>query len=235
MTRVVAAHQPNFLPWLGFWDKLVRADVLVFLDDVQFPRRSAGYWTNRVRLLVGGRPAWATVPIVRSGAGVQEVREVAIDESQPWRERLLRTIRHSYARAPHFADAFEFVRELVETRATRLAEYNELNVRRLARELGLDAGKLVHSSELGAPGSGTDRLIALTRAAGGTVYLSGDGSEGYLDPSRFAGDAPALRFQEYRHPTYAQAAPGFVPGLSIVDALLSCGVDGTRRLLERPG
>ncbi|MGH3102759.1 MAG: WbqC family protein [Gaiellaceae bacterium] len=232
MEQVVAAHQPNFLPWLGFFDKLVRADVLVLLDDVQFPRSSAGVWTNRVRLLVGGRPAWATVPIVRAGAGTQQVREVVIDESQPWRERLLSTIRHSYRRADAFDGAFELVRELVETRADRLAEYNELNLRHLADELGLDAGKLVHSSTLAAGGTGTERLIALTRAAGGTVYLSGDGSEDYLEAWRFGGDAPQLRYQEFRHPTYPQLSQEPVHGLSIVDALLHCGLEGTRRLLS---
>jgi hypothetical protein len=79
--------------------------------------------------------------------------------------------------------------------------------------------------------SGTDRLIALTRAVGGTVYMSGDGSEGYLDESRFGGDAPALRYQGYRHPVYPQLSPSYVEGLSIVDALLCCGVEATRDLL----
>jgi hypothetical protein len=62
---VVAIHQPNFLPWLGFFDKLARADVFVLLNSVQFPRTSKGTWINRVKLLVGGEARWATVPIVR--------------------------------------------------------------------------------------------------------------------------------------------------------------------------
>ena len=59
--RVVAIHQPNFLPWLGYFDKLARCDVFVLLDSVQFPKKS-GTWMNRVQVLVSGEPAWITVP-----------------------------------------------------------------------------------------------------------------------------------------------------------------------------
>ena len=44
---LVACHQPNFLPWLGFFAKLARSDRFVLLDDVQFPRTSRGTYTNR--------------------------------------------------------------------------------------------------------------------------------------------------------------------------------------------
>ncbi len=228
---IVAAHQPNFLPWLGFFDKLVRADVLVLLDDVQFPRTGAGVWTNRVRIVVAGEPQWITVPILRAGRGVQLVNEVRIDDSQPWRKKLLRTIELNYSKAAAFGETFSLVRSLVETDSELLAEYNDRNLRRLAAELGLDESKLVRSSELAVESAGTDLLIAVTRAVGGTVYLSGDGAGGYQDDERFAQAGLELRFQEYEHPEYPQLAPAPVPGLSIVDALLNCGFDGTRALV----
>ena len=229
---IVAAHQPNFLPWLGFFDKLVRADVLVLLDDVQFPRTGAGVWTNRVRIVIAGEPQWITVPILRAGRGVQLVNEVRIDDSQPWRKKLLRTIELNYSKAAAFGEMFPLVRSLVETDSELLAEYNDRNLRRLAAELGLDESKLVRSSELAVESAGTDLLIAVTRAVGGTVYLSGDGAAGYQDDERFAQAGLELRFQEYEHPEYPQLAPAPVPGLSIVDALLNCGFDGARALVS---
>jgi hypothetical protein len=232
MERIVAAHQPTFLPWLGLFDKLARADVLVLLDDVQFPRSSAGNWTNRVRLLVGGRPAWATVPVLRAGRGVQRVQDVEIDDSTPWRRRLLDTLRHAYGRAAAFDSTFELVRELVECRESLIAAYNERNLRSLADALGLDAGRLVRSSELGVAAAGTERLVELTRAAGGTVYLSGDGSEGYLREDTFDGSGVELRYQQFAHPTYPQTTAEPVHGLSVVDALLNCGVEGAGALVR---
>ena len=230
---VVAAHQPNFLPWLGFFDKLVRADVLVLLDDVQLPRSGAGTWVNRVRMLVAGRPAWVTVPIVRAGRGVQRILDVRVDDSQPWRRRILRTIETSYGRAPGFREAFPLVREIVSHPSDRIAELNERGIRLVADALGLDTGRLARSSRLQTREQGTELLIELTRLLGGTTYLSGDGADGYLQPERYDRRGLELRFQEFRHPVYPQRDDHTVPGLSVVDALMHCGFEGTRRLLER--
>ena len=158
--RVVAIHQPNFLPWLGWFEQLARADVLVLLDATQFPRTSRGTWMNRVQLLINGQPRWVTVPVVRAGRGTQDLRDVRVDDAQPWREKLLRTIQLSYARAPFFDRHFPLVQEILGQRTDRLTELNQRGVRRLAEELGLDPAKLTLAS-----GSGARRVDRTARAA----------------------------------------------------------------------
>ncbi|MEP6811470.1 MAG: WbqC family protein [Actinomycetota bacterium] len=234
VSRVVAVHQPNFLPWLGFFDKLHRADIFVLLDDAQFPRSGAGAWTNRVRMAVSGKPAWVTVPINRAERGVQTIADVTVDDTQPWRRRILGTIRHSYAQAPAFRDVFPVIAELLENPTDRLAELNEAAIRRLASLLELDDAKIVHSSALGAAARGTQLLIELTRAVGGDVYLSGDGSDAYLEPAKFSDAGVELRFQRFVHPTYPRGDGVDCRGLSAVDALMHCGAKGTARLLGGP-
>jgi hypothetical protein len=228
---VVAIHQPNFLPWLGFFDKLARADVLVLLDSVQFPRTSKGTWINRVKLLVGGREQWATVPIVRSEGSALPIAEVRIDEAQPWRKKLIRTIELNYRRAPAFENVFPLVSELLSTPADRIAAFNEQNVRRVAEALDFDTGKLVRSSDIDAGGQSTDLLIELTLAVGGTAYMPGGDAYRYQEDRKFADRGLELTPQEFAHPTYSQTVEPFVPGLSVVDALMNCGFAGTRELL----
>jgi WbqC-like protein family len=227
--RLVAIHQPNFLPWLGYFDKVARADVFVFLDDAQ-QQKKGGSYTNRVRMLVGGEPAWMTVPIDRSYHGVREIREIEIDESKPWRRKALATIEQSYGRAPHFDEVFPLVGELIELRDLGLAEYNLRAVRELCDRIGLEA-EFALSSELGVDAGATERLIELTRAAGGTAYLSGGGAEGYQEDEAFAAAGVGLVMQEFRHPRYEQQADEFTEGLSVVDALMSRGPAGVRELL----
>ena len=89
--KVVAIHQPNFFPWLGYFDKLARADVFVELNSVQFPK-TGGTWTNRVRLMIGGKPQWFTVPVIRSYHGLRTIGEMEINPSEPWRVKFLRTV-----------------------------------------------------------------------------------------------------------------------------------------------
>lgn len=229
---LVAIHQPTFLPWLGWFDKLARADVLVLLDDVQFPKKG-GTWMNRVRMLIAGEPAWVTMPLDRSYHGVVPVREARIDDTKPWREKLVKTLATSYGQAPHFAEVAPVVEEVMKTPTTRVAELNEAGIRRLAEGLRLVPDRLVRQSELGVEGLGTDLLIDVCRAAGGTAYMTGDGADEYLEPERFAEAGLELVIQNFSPPVYPQPVAQHVHGLSSVDALMSCGWDGTARLLER--
>lgn len=208
---LVACHQPNFLPWLGFFAKLARADRFVLLDGVQFPRTSRGTYTNRVQLLIGDQPTWLTVPVVREG--VQTIGEVRIDDRQPWRRKAVKTIEQTYARAPRFAAVMPLVRELLELETDRIADLNEHAIRALAPE---HAHKLVRQSALGdVSGAATDLLIGLVRAAGGDAYLSGDGADGYQEEPRYAAAGLGFALLGFTHPDTGAPA-----GLSIVDAMM---------------
>jgi hypothetical protein len=230
--RLVAIHQPNFLPWLGFFDKLARCDEFVLLDDVQFPKKG-GTWTNRVQIGVAGKPSWITVPIVRSYHGTQLVREILINDAAPWREKLLETIRHNYTRAPFFRDVFPVVEEIVNHRTELLADYNVYGIRELVRAIGPTHAEIRRSSELATAGHGTDLLISITKAVGGSAYLCGGGASGYQEDAKFAESGIDLVYQHFQHPTHPQASPSFIPGLSVVDAAMNCGIEGVRSLIGR--
>ncbi|MBW3570225.1 MAG: WbqC family protein [Gemmatimonadetes bacterium] len=235
-SRVVAIHQPNFLPWLGWFDKLARADVFVLMDNTQFPRTSSGTWVNRVRMLVGGGPGWVTVPVARAGRGLRMIHEMEIDDSSRWRDKLLRTLQASYGRAPHFGEVFPPLSEWIGNPTASLAEFNTAAIHGVAGLLGLDTGKLVRGSTLQAEGAATELLIGMTRAAGGTAYLCGGGAEGYQEDEKFSAAGVELVYQGFVPAPYPQGrAPEFVPGLSVVDALMWCGPAGTRALLGGQG
>jgi hypothetical protein len=232
---VVVIHQPNFLPWLGFFDKLARADVFVLLDSVQFPKKG-GTWTNRVQVLLSGRPVWVTVPVVRAYHGTRLVREMQISDAAPWREKMLTTIRQSYAHAPWFDQTFPLVESAIRCESDYLFDFNEYGIRRLAAALDLPGERFVRSSDLTASGDGTDLLISITKAVGGTSYLSGDGSGDYLKEQTFADAGLGLVYQNFVHPVYSQVGTEeFIPGLSVIDALMSCGFGGTHDLIVRGG
>lgn len=234
VTRQVAIHQPNFLPWLGYFDKIARSDTFVLLDDVQFSK-TGGNWCNHVRLRVSCEPAWITIPVVRSYHGVRSIGEMRINESTPWRAKLLRTLEMNYRRAAHFEATLPLVERLIGYETDSLADYNLHAIRALCEALGLGTNRLVLQSTLAVDGASTDLLIALVRAVGGETYLCGMGSDGYLEEHRFSEAGIGLTFQEFRHPRYPQGKAEFVPGLSILDALLHCGVEGTKELLGLAG
>jgi hypothetical protein len=228
---LVAIHQPNFLPWLGYFDKLAQADVFVLLDNVPL-QRTGGNYTNRVEMLISGKRAWVTVPIARAAETRERISEARIVDSGPWRRKVCAAVEQSYAHAPCFAEAMPLVRSLLDHAGDRLAEFNTAALRRLAAAVGLDPRRMIVASELRVSGAGTDLLVAIVRAAGGDAYLCGAGAGLYQEDEKFAAAGIELRYQNFRHPIYPQVnTPEFMPGLSIVDALMNCGAAGVVDLL----
>jgi WbqC-like protein family len=225
---VVGIHQPNFLPWLGFFHKLATCDVFVLLDSVQFSRGSR---TNRVQVLAGDRPIWLTVPVRRPEHGEPLIADALIDDSKPWRRKALRTLEVSYGGLPGFEATHELISEVLGNDTDRLAVLNEAAIVRLAAALSLPSPSLVRASDLGVEGAGSELLARLVEAAGGTVYLSGAGAGGYHEQEPFAERGIEVRFQRFEHADYPQRSPERVHGLSIVDAMMSVGPDAAARLI----
>jgi len=229
-SRVVAIHQPNFFPWLGYFEKIARADVFVALDSVQFSK-TGGTWCNRVRVLVNHRPSWITMPVERGYHGVRTIREMRI-AGGTWRGKLLRTLELAYRRAPYFGEVFPLIEEILGVGAGTVAEFNLEGLRRLTGRLRLDPSKIVESSSLGATGEATHLLISIVKEVCGTAYLCGGGAGDYQEDEKFGAAGIELIYQCFEHPVYPQRGEaGFTPGLSVIDALMQCGFVGTRALV----
>lgn len=227
--RLIGIHQPNCWPWAGYFDKIARSDIFVLLDNTQLIK-TGGSWVNRVRLIISGQATWMTVPVIRPH-GVQLIKDVMINESTPWRDKLLKTIQMNYTRAPFFKQVFPLVEELISNPTDKLAEHNETSIRAITNALGLDTSKLVLGSSLDVTGTGTNLLVSMTLAVNGTSYLCGGGAT-YQEDDKFAQAGIELIYQQFKHPVYPQVnTKEFIPGLSIIDALMNCGIEGTRKLL----
>jgi len=230
---VVAIHQPNFLPWLGYFNKIFQSQKFIILDDVQFPKKG-GSWLNRVRLRIGQKEAWATIPVRRSFHGVQTCRETEINDDEPWREKLLKSIEQSYAKTPFFDEVFLLVEDILGFETKSLVEFNLNGLRLLMSKLGLAHDKLVLSSSHNCQEVATQRLIKLVKSNEGDAYLCGGGAAGYQEDQMFLDANIDVIYQDYNHPVYHQAGHNsFIPGLSIVDALMNCGYKDTSQLFQK--
>jgi hypothetical protein len=217
---VCAIHQPNFFPWLGYFDKIRRADVFVFLDEVVYNKSGSGMgcWTNRVNITIQGRAQWFGCP-VRREPGTQLIRDVRIDDSQSWRRKLRRTLEVNYRRSPGFERAMAIVAPLLECPTDVLADFNINAVTRIAEALGL-ACAYRRQSELQADGKATELLINLTKAAGASCYLAGGGAAGYQQDDLFPEHGVTLLYNRFEPRPYGDPRR-FIPGLSVIDYLMN--------------
>lgn len=216
---VAAVHQPQYLPYLGFFDKIAKADVLVALDSVQFHRRGLQH-RNKIKSSQGWQ--WFTVPVLHSTD--QVLREVTINPTEPWQRKHANAVRWNYGRAPFFESYANELIEIIERPWERLVELDMALTRWVMDCLGI-ATPIVFSSDLGVEGSRSELLADLCLAVGADTYLSGPGGRRYMDLEVFDERGVGVLWQEFEHPSYQQLFPdvGFIADLSIVDPLLCCG------------
>jgi hypothetical protein len=221
--RVVAIHQPNYLPGLRLFDKLIRADIFVWLDSVPYSKNN---WTNRNRIRSSNGVSWLTVPVLTTGRLMQSIAVARTDGSK-WRSKHLKALQASYGRAPYGSALIKAMRPVYEdVSEDRLAEINLaltavavdwLDIRTpVARARDLDLPVGLGASEL---------LLAICRRTEADTYVSGAGGRHYLDLALFERANVRVVFQEFVHPQYPQIHGEFQPDLSVVDLLANLGTE----------
>lgn len=223
---VCAIMQPTYLPYLGYMHLIAASDVFVFLDDVQFARRS---WQSRNRIMGAGGEVMLTVPVKKADRDAA-IKDIEVAENQPWRAQHLNSIRHTYAKRPHFAEGFAFLEEHLAERGG-LSDMNCALIEAAARKVGLGA-RFVRASSLGCPGHRSDHLLAICKAVGADSYLSPTGSSDYMEEEGVFADAKfPYRFQGFVEVAYPQGREPFTPYMAFIDAVMNVGWQGLTDLL----
>ena len=238
---IVTIHQPCYLPWAGYLQRMAQADVFVLLDHVQFERSN---YQNRTRIRVkSGAPSglpdyearWLTVPVLQRSQKERILDKEIDNRGDPrrlWSTVQLETLRRAYRNAPYFDAYFPQVKQVLETPWTRLVDLDAALLQVLRAAFGI-ATPIVRSSELGVLGAKSELVLGLCQAVGARTFLGGmGGSREYMDRDAFARAGIEIQWQAFRHPVYPQrgTAP-FIAGLSALDMLMNCGPE-SRYLID---
>ena len=219
---IVSIHQPNYLPYLGFFDKMARSDIFVIYDDAQF-NKSDFQHRNRIRIYHGWK--WLTVPVEKKQIPLNRIRiknEVTTWKGFKWSEDHFNNIRDNYKDTPYYSVYEEEIKRIYQKTHDKLVELNMNLINFLRKVFDIDV-KVVFSSELGFTSKSSQRLVEIVEALGGDVYLSGPKGRDYLNASLFEKKGIKVRFQNFKHPVYKQRYEGFVPNMSAIDALFNVG------------
>lgn len=215
-----AVLQPGYLPWLGFFEQVWRADEFVFLDDVQFDKHG---WRNRNRIKGPAGPQWLTVPVRTNGRNQPRICEVEIDATQcRWATKHIQALRTNYGPCPFFDWLFPDLERILSGTWSRLLDLDYALTDLLCAKLGVCAN-FHRSSTLNTGGDRCGRLVRICQTLGCDHYYSGAAAREYLDEAMFEAAGITVQFQDYRHPTYEQRFGAFVSHLSVVDLLFNCG------------
>lgn len=218
--KVVTIQQPEHLPWLGFFDKMRKCDLYIFLDNVQFKKR---YFENRNKIRTNDGFHWLTVPVVTKGKYTQRINEVEIDNSQEWRKKYLGPIRHSYSKSPFFDTLFPELEELVNKDCSMLADLNLRLISLLRKVFEIETPTALASEIVNGP-KGSDLILELCVRSGATEYISGPDGRNYLKLEEFERAGIKVSYHDYVHPEYPQMHQGgFISHMSAIDYIFNKG------------
>jgi hypothetical protein len=224
---IVAVHQPQYLPWLGYFDKMRRADVFCYLDDVQYKKNE---WQNRNRIKTAQGWQWLTVPVCYHFT--EKINEVKINNTTGWQKKHLQALVTNYSRAPFYKTHSAIFEDAFAGDWEFISELNINLLERLRAALEINAKPTVISSDLTLRDEPTDRLIDICLALGADTYLAGQGGADYMDLQRFEKSGIKVIFQDFKHPVYTQLFADFESHMSIVDLLFNCGPESIQ-VIER--
>ncbi len=219
---IATIHQPEYLPWLGFFDRICKSDIFVVLDDVGY-QKNGFINRNKIKTAKGGQ--WITVPVKGRSPNLK-INEVFIDNEKKWQEQQLGLLDTNYSKAPHFRDYFPFFEDAFLKKWDKISDLDFYLIENILKFLDVKV-KIAKSSDLKIEGKSAERLVNILKHFGAGTYLSGPGGKNYMDLSLFKKDGIEVVFQEFSHPKYFQqfAEKGFLPYMSVVDLLFCCGPD----------
>lgn len=226
---IAGIHQPHYFPWLGFLDKVAKSDKFIILDQVQLEKGSQMI-RNRV-LDISGNIKYLTISADTKDYLGREYRSIKVKDTDIWIKNQKNVLINYYRRAKYFDEVYAFMEEFYKNDFDTLFEWVFESVKEVCRVLSIDTPFVLQSEiEYDRDNRKSDMVMEICKALSADTYLSGrGGSSQYLDREKFWDNGIEIRFQVFEHPVYQQCqTSGFVSGLSVIDALFNCGIEGTK-------
>lgn len=216
---VVSVHQPNYIPWMGYFYKIQKSDIFVILDDVQYIRRG---FINRSRIKTPQGTVWLTVPVENKGNYACSINEIKIKNNSNWKENHLKNIEMNYKRTDFFNDFYGVFKSRLMMNYEKLSELNIDIIKTICQLLGIKT-KMILSSSLNIDETSTERIINICKTLGADTYLSGRGGAKYQDEKIFEDNSIKLLYSDFSEKKHKQLWGDFSGGLSVIDYIFNCG------------
>lgn len=231
MSRTAVIHQPDFMPHLGFFNRLLHADVFVLLDNAQYVDATSCSWTYRDKIKTPQGERWISVS-VKNAPRDTPINEIELSDKVDWRRNHLNLLQENYRKSAFFNEIFPQVQALYDRPCALLVDFNRASIELLLGLLDIRIEVLLASS-LAPRERSNELLVEILGKVGADRYLSGVGAKAYFRPEPFETAGIEVIWQDFQHPVYPQLHGDFVPYLSSIDLLFNCGIVHSREILRK--
>jgi len=220
--KIISIHQPGYLPWLGFFKKIMYSDTFVLLDNAKYVKQQQ-HNRNLIRTNTGS--TFLTVPVVsNSGAKINEMK---ISYAEKWNISHKKTIFYNYNKTTYFDDYWSFFEELYNKKFEMLLDLNLDIINFLIKKLKIKT-KIISASELGINIQNPN--LEICKSLNADVFLAGTLGKNYINEDDFNKNGIKVEFQNFQHPIYKQKYEPFIPNIAAIDLLFNYGEKSTQIL-----
>ena len=217
---IISINQPAYLPWLGYFNRIVRSDLHIVLDHVQFEKNS---FTNRNKILLNGQPIWLTVPVLTKGNFKNiNINSLKIDSQVNWEKKHWSSIQQAYSKSLHWSEFKDPLSNLYSSSSDLLNEVLDKSLQFFIKCFGIIT-PIEFSSNYDFKEKKSDLVLEICKKFKATKYLSGPFGRSYLEECNFNKMGIEIVYDDYIHPVYSQRSESFIPYLSALDLLANCG------------
>lgn len=224
-------HQPHYFPWIGYFDKMAKADTFVLLDQVQLEKNSL-MLKNRVPA-TNGELKFLTISADTKDYLEREYRDIQAKDNAVWKERQRNAVKNYFRKASGYREVLPMFEQFLEQNFDTVCQWTCASIEFVRQALDIQT-PLIYQSEViyDHDMKRSDLVYGICKAIGADTYFSGRGaSVEYLDREKFAENGVKIVFQDFSHPVYPQInTQEFIPGISILDMLFNCGIEESRRI-----
>lgn len=225
----VSGHQPSYIPWYGFFEKIAKSDVFAIHDFAQYEK---GGYISRNQIKSSQGPLWLSIPILIKGNKNTPIRELKIDNSQEWQRRHWKAINMNYNKAEYFNEYRDFFGDIYHSDWKYIHDLNMSIINFILDEINITT-KICYTSEMECRHEKkSDFVLSLCKELQADMYLSGKLGKDYLIEKDFELEGIKIEYQEIIKMEYEQLFNGFIPNLSIIDILFNCGAERTEKLIK---
>ncbi len=226
--KIITIHQPQYLPWIPYFHKVLQSDIFVLLDDVQFQKNGV---QNRNQIKTPQGVLWLTIPVKQSFG--QRINEVDIANKNVFGKHK-KTLELNYSKSPFYSEIMNLLTPIFDKDFGKLVEINNEIIIELLSYLEF-RGEIILSSQLNINLEGSERILEICKSLGASMYISGSGGKDYLNLESFGEANIEVIFQDYKSFEYPQlyAQAGFVKDLSVIDLLFNVGKQSKAWITKR--
>lgn len=229
--KTVVIHQPDFMPYLGFFHRLIHADIFVILETAQYVDGTSRSWMSRDKIKTEKGEQWIKV-CVQKAPRQTPIKDILLVEDDKWKKNNLGLLHQNYRKAPFYKEVLPYVEKLYSGEYKYFWNFSFASIKMLMELFDIDI-ETRFSSDLDPQGKNNEMIVDIMNKLGAKTYLSGTGAEDYYDPEVYEKAGIRVIWQDFKHPVYPQQFGEFIPYLTSLDLLFNCGIEESRKILRK--